>query len=526
MKDDRISIIGLLIKLIIVVGFVFLLMWLMPIKKYDHLNPLLDQVFSDNIDRLRDAGKAYYTTDRMPEDLEEKKRMSLRTMVDTKLLLPLIDKDGKQCDLDESYVEVVKLENEYLMTINLKCGEQEDYIIEYIGCYDFCEDKSCDTDNVVAYLYKRTVTKNQSNATCPVGYKLSGGSCYKYTSTQGVKDALVTKLPDIIQSVSAEKVYKDGEVIYKPATNRYEYVYANKVPSTTVKPGGTYSCNNTYTGTCYKTIPAKYENKKTAKYDYRTEKECETKKVPFTDYKNVPVYGTEKKCTIKYEAPCSGCAPIPKEVCTTVTVQTGTKKEAFTNYRNEEVCKNVTKKVFSHYEYTKVLVTPEREVAYDCQKTETTTCSHPDTTITTYSCPAGYTDNGSNCKKQVFDVMDCKDVLNSTLVGDATVENGAKCAINTGKEFSHYSCEVHGDDAKLVDDKNGICEIKKPGGTKFSCEDGSNPTSDGKCYYGTTTTQTAKPTINTWTDSVLEYKWSLEPELEGWEKVKKEDYKI
>lgn len=562
MRDNRISITGLLYKFGVVIGFVLLLMWISPMKDYDVFYPLLDQIYSDNIDRMRIAAKSYYTSERMPEELNDKKEISLATMVDSNLVIPLIDKEGNECDLDESYVSVVKMSTEYIMTVNLKCGEQEDFIIEYVGCYDVCTTPvNCETDDMIAYLYKRTVTETKSNSVCPVGYTLSGGSCYKTTTAGTYKDAIEVALSDIKESVAAEKVYEDGEVIYYDAANRYTTVYVDKIASTTTTGGESYTCTKYKDSTCTRKVDAVMGTKKEAVYTtskeavYKTSKEAvyTTSKEPVYTTKQeavyktvtVPVYSNQEKCTVQYVAPCTGCAPVATQVCSTVSVQTGTttkqefshyetksvfshyeSKEVFSHYETKEVFSHYeTKEVFSHYEYVDYVITPATTETYTCQEAYTTTCTSATGTATTYSCPSGTTDNGSNCKKEVFEKADCNDVDGSTAVGNAYVEDGLQCAINSGSTFSHYDCSNFGTDAVLIDKENGICEITKPGGVTYTCEDGSDPV-DGLCYYGTTTTDTVKPTVNTWTESSVEYKWSIEPNLEGWEKVKKSEYNL
>ena len=55
----------------------------------------------------------------------------LKEMVDNHMLIRFTDKDGKTCDENKSYVEVTKISNnEYTLKVQLKCGGQEDYILE------------------------------------------------------------------------------------------------------------------------------------------------------------------------------------------------------------------------------------------------------------------------------------------------------------------------------------------------------------------------------------------------------------
>ncbi len=138
-----------LLKLILVVVFVLLLVWLLPkfmapvaTPKVD-LTPLTSQIFADNLKRMQDAATSYYTTERLPKEIGDKDTMTLRDMIAKNLIIPLIDKDGKVCDLDGSYVTITKLDTEYLMKVNLKCGDQEDYVLVHMGCYNYCDSFIC-----------------------------------------------------------------------------------------------------------------------------------------------------------------------------------------------------------------------------------------------------------------------------------------------------------------------------------------------------------------------------------------------
>ena len=53
----------LIVKILIVLLFVFLLMWLLPMP---NMAPLYDKIFSQNISSMTDAAKSYYTTARLP----------------------------------------------------------------------------------------------------------------------------------------------------------------------------------------------------------------------------------------------------------------------------------------------------------------------------------------------------------------------------------------------------------------------------------------------------------------------------
>lgn len=130
--------------------FIFILLWLFPTKSglndslSDALNPFYDRIFQENLNTMKEVAIAYYTTDRLPQKEGDTKKLTLGEMLEMKLLLEIKDKNGEMCDTDDSYVEITRLEDEYKMKVNLKCGDEEDYIVVYLGCYDYCLNDICE----------------------------------------------------------------------------------------------------------------------------------------------------------------------------------------------------------------------------------------------------------------------------------------------------------------------------------------------------------------------------------------------
>ena len=145
-RRDSFSLKDAILQILFVVLFVFLMLWLFPSKQYidDAVEPFYDRIFMENILIMKDAAKGYYTNERLPQTVGDKASMTLGKMIDEKLVLPLKDSNGELCDEDDSYVEVTKKDNEYVMKVNLKCSEQENYILVYMGCYDYCETDICE----------------------------------------------------------------------------------------------------------------------------------------------------------------------------------------------------------------------------------------------------------------------------------------------------------------------------------------------------------------------------------------------
>ena len=135
-------------KLILVIIFVLLLMWLVPWPNMDSytnaLNPLKAQIFNANLQTMKVAAITYYTEERLPENVGDIKTLTLQQMLDLKLLIPFVDKNGDACDVKASYVSLEKMDTEYLLKVNLKCGDVENYILVHLGCYAYCQDYLCE----------------------------------------------------------------------------------------------------------------------------------------------------------------------------------------------------------------------------------------------------------------------------------------------------------------------------------------------------------------------------------------------
>lgn len=175
-KPNNFSIRSVVIQFLFVALFIFILIWLFPMKsdlknamsginKDNNVAVFYDQIFNDNVIAMKDSAKSYYTTERLPKVVDETVKITLGDMLEKKIILPFVDRNGEQCDLIDSYVEVTKHSNEFVMKVNLKCKEQENYLLVYMGCYDYCQTSICeknvsDVKKPVVYPTKPVVNNN------------------------------------------------------------------------------------------------------------------------------------------------------------------------------------------------------------------------------------------------------------------------------------------------------------------------------------------------------------------------------
>ena len=189
-NENRFIVRDVIIKVLLVLLFVFLLIWLFPMP---NLNPVYNRIFGENIKTMSEAAKGYFTLERLPKKVGDKVTLTLEEMLENKMILPFVDSDNKACDSKKSYVEVIRMENEFLFKTTLSCPSKTDYIVEYVGCYDICGDSCTVKDEkelLTQYqLYKETSKDVIDSYSCSTGYTLDGKLCIKKTSTTDNKTA-------------------------------------------------------------------------------------------------------------------------------------------------------------------------------------------------------------------------------------------------------------------------------------------------------------------------------------------------
>ena len=225
-ESNRGSILKTLLKIVILIIvfiiFILILLKLFPTKQ--SLNPLYEEIFRNNINSMKDAAETYYTNDRLPKEVGESVTMTLREMLDKKLLLPFVDRYNKECDLDKSYVTITKTETEYELKVNLVCSKDEAYIIEHMGCNDKCILLNCSdgvTKEITEYQFVREASKKVVDKySCHSGYTLNKNKCYSEKTVTDSKDAKPIYKPSS-ESVDATKEYVNKVTDIIDATAEY-----------------------------------------------------------------------------------------------------------------------------------------------------------------------------------------------------------------------------------------------------------------------------------------------------------------
>lgn len=425
-ERERFSIKDVVLQVVLVVLFVFLLLWLFPTKSYvdnkidSKLAPLYNQIFTTNINNMKEAAVSYFTTSRLPKNIGDKEKLTLGEMLDKKLLISFLDSNNKKCSLTDSYVEITKMDDEYILKVNLSCSDNSDYILVHLGCYNYCQSGLCEKQETTVSTKTSTTVKKTNviplvNKNYEYEYekvingKWGDWSEWSEWSTSRVdkteyrnvrtKQELVVVGKETIK-VGTKTVITDAKATtthYCPSgytqngttcTRSYQ---STDVVNATVNRNTTYSCDSGYTlsGTnCVKTISTSYTDRKnaTATTNYGS-----WYKVSRKEYTSKKV----SSATVRYDFISSRTAIDCNNSCRTVT------------YYTYDMYRRSTSQSYNCNAYPGYTLSGS-----SCVKTSTssyvdTRAAHANTS-TSYSCPAGYTLSGDKCSKQITNTQNIK----------------------------------------------------------------------------------------------------------------------
>ena len=517
--NKKTSITSFFIKLIIVIIFVIFALWLLSsINKglnsnidniNNSLNVLTDNIFSENISKMKEVGKEYFTTERLPQNIGDVKSLTLKEMYDKKLILELKDKNGKSCSADNSYVMVEKLDNEYQMKVYLECGKEKNYIIVIMGCYDYCSTTICEKNNStnnkqIEYEYKKETG----------GYWTDFGNWSEWSKIQINK----TNYRDVETKTEKEE-YTYNKTIY----NKEYIAYQVSCPSG-------YNLNSNYTQ-CYKVIK---------KNEYVEPTICPKNKDGFTLVsQNGFTCNYQKNYTTTITANPLACPSTldgftlvsqngftcnyQKNYTTTITANPLACPSTLDGFnlisQNGFNCNYSKTELISKTCYSQQLVQScstcapvLKNIPYDCSYNSTTTKE------TTVGCPSGYTKNGNTCVSSTN-----KTENKQTTVGCpyGYTKNDNTCVSSTNKTENKQTtvgCPVGFN--KTSDNTKCYKETQE---TKYaniinSCPAGYKTTNDNtKCYKevssvikatGTKNTTYYRYRIRQYIGGTVDYKWS------------------
>ena len=472
-RKESFSVRSLILQILFVVLTVFLLLWLFPTKNYvkdyandaftEKLQPLYNQIYNQNITTMKEAAINYFTNDRLPSKVGESVTITLKEMQDKKLVLDLIDSNNKKCDVEKSSVKVEKLDNEYLMTVKLECSDASNYIEVHLGCYDYCKASGvCEK--------KETPVIKPTNPTKPVisekkyqyeYEKITDGKWGDFgewsqwskdtitkTEYRNVETKEVTeKTGTLVDVIDAKKDVKttyscpsgytlNGTKCSKKTTNTKNATASTKT---------TYSCPSGYTlnGTkCSKKTTAT----KNATANKKTTYSCPSGyTLNGTKCNKVTTSSINATANKKTTYSCSSGYTLNGTKCSKKT--TDTKNATANTTYGDWVSQG--KQTFNTVQYstdTRRVVLVASYIKTDCTSNCTTNkwvyLIMNRSKKTTYSCPSGYTLNGTKCSKKTTDTKTAtkNEKLTYSCSNKDYTLNGDKCTktVDVYTKYTYY----------------------------------------------------------------------------------------
>lgn len=522
---------GLIVKILLVLLFVFLLMWLFPMP---NLSPFYDKIFAANMDTMTEAAKSYYTVERLPEEEGETKKLTLKEMLDNKMIMEFTDSDGNTCDVDKSYVEVTKQDGEYIFKTNLSCDTQEDYVIEYFGCYDVCEDDTCkveETEEIIEYqFYKIVKEKLIDKYVCSDGYTLSGTKCILKTTIEDEEEAELVCSSGYTYNEATEqcekKVTEDFDAYKKCPSG---YIYATSMDKCIMSSSTTEPAEESYNKCSDGSEPVNgiCTIKTVVTTDADEEVYCENGTL--SDDETTCIL--EEPATTSYSCTKGDLVGDQCKITNTVTTYDYTKWVcSYVYYISYQDTISTDTHTLNYEGYDPVL---EKDKYQECYRTlvasTSTTYSYVPAT-SSYNCPSGYDLEGTTCVLEEDPIVEesCKDgstpvngICSSTVTNTTPATTKYSCSEGT---LSGTVCIIPTTDKK---DYTLYCPYGILNGTKcvITTTDKKDPTYEcpddytqcgNMCYKLVTSTKTENATVIYKTVSTKTYKWSTSKTLAGW----------
>jgi len=222
-RKNRFSLRDIILQILLLVLFVFILVWLFPTKNFLKEQNVVenDKLYTDYMTSMSTAAKDYFTTNKVPTKVGESVKLTLNEMLDKKLVLPIGGKAS--CDLEKSYIEVTKMDEDYRLRVELSCEDYADYIVVTLGCKDFCNLTCTTTPNTTKPNTTKPSTPNpsqQSTKKYTVTFDSNGGSSVDKQTVESGKKAAKPANPT-----------KDGYTFIEWTLNGKTYDFNNTVTS-------------------------------------------------------------------------------------------------------------------------------------------------------------------------------------------------------------------------------------------------------------------------------------------------------
>lgn len=121
-KKSGVNWLKVLLKVFIAILVVLLVIKLGGMLLSKHKDKVVDGVMNNNLTIMNKVAVDYFKDDKMPTEVGDTNKVSLKELVDNQIISDIKDQAGKKCNYDDSYIQITKLDNDYQYKSYLVCG--------------------------------------------------------------------------------------------------------------------------------------------------------------------------------------------------------------------------------------------------------------------------------------------------------------------------------------------------------------------------------------------------------------------
>lgn len=184
-KSGKINYLGIILRVILAILVLLLsIKLIMIIINYPKNKKAVD--LSKELETIESVAKDYFKDDLLPVNSGDSKKVYLNELVDKKMIKE-IKHDKSSCDMKKSYVEIVKLDNEYQYKTYLLCECGEDLKNTFVPINKETTTTTTTTKKVTTKSSTKVTTKSTTKKTTTtttrvkvktVSYECSEGTLY------------------------------------------------------------------------------------------------------------------------------------------------------------------------------------------------------------------------------------------------------------------------------------------------------------------------------------------------------------
>lgn len=137
-QDNRPSInwVKLFLRVIILFLIIILGMKLISLFLISREESSTKSNLTENLKRMDTFAKTYFQEIEKPSEPGSSVQWTLFELIQDELIKDIKDKDGNNCNYDESFIKITRLDSEYQINSSLVCGNEHDYMNSFIKVED------------------------------------------------------------------------------------------------------------------------------------------------------------------------------------------------------------------------------------------------------------------------------------------------------------------------------------------------------------------------------------------------------